>query len=260
MYDYNIAQWFLFFVIYCFAGWIWECSYVSVRTKKLTNRGFLIGPYIPIYGSGAVIILLAALPVKNNIILVFILGMVAASLLEYFTGLAMEAVFKVKYWDYSDCLLNLKGYICLKASLMWGFFSVLLINYVHKPVERFVMNINVTAIYVIAVILAVIMGVDTVVSVKAAVDLKKILQQITENNEEIKRLQKRLDVFIAVAEDEKEKLRASIEEKISEGRAILAQSKTIPRWQIIANPTAKSKHFMEALEQFREHINKIANH
>mgnify|MGYP006967144439 CR=1 FL=1 len=101
---------------------------------------------------------------------------------------------------------------------------------------------------------------DEVQAFRSAVDLKKILQQITENNEEIKRLQKRLDVFIAVAEDEKEKLRASIEEKISEGRAILAQSKTIPRWQIIANPTAKSKHFMEALEQFREHIHKIANH
>ena len=148
---------------------------------------------------------------------------------------------------------------CVIAMAVLTGVYVIMGGYLATAINDFIQGI-IMLVGIIAVILAVIMGVDTVVSVKAAVDLKKILQQITENNEEIKRLQKRLDVFIAVAEDEKEKLRASIEEKISEGRAILAQSKTIPRWQIIANPTAKSKHFMEALEQFREHIHKIANH
>ena len=71
MYNYSISQWLLFFYIYCFIGWIWESCYVSVHEKKWVNRGFLHGPFLPIYGTGAIAILWATLPVANNYFLIF---------------------------------------------------------------------------------------------------------------------------------------------------------------------------------------------
>lgn len=254
MHEYNIAQWFIFFVIYCFAGWCWETSYVSIREKKLTNRGFLAGPYIPIYGSGAIIILFFTLPVKNNLILVFIIGMIAASLLEYFTGAVMEAIFKVKYWDYSNDFLNINGYICLKASVTWGVFSVLMIKFVHKPVEKLVLSLSQTFVWVMAVILVVVMATDTVISVKTAINLKIILERITEHNDEIRRLQKRLDVLIAVAEEDRTEFVRNLELKIAERKDLFIKSGFFTRLMMKSHPTATSERFKEAFEQLKEHV------
>ena len=67
MTEYTLSQWMLFFYIYCFLGWVWESIYVSVCEKKLVNRGFLKGPFLPIYGSGAICILVVTIPVRGNI-------------------------------------------------------------------------------------------------------------------------------------------------------------------------------------------------
>lgn len=95
MYVYSLGQWLLFFFLYCFLGWVWESCYVSAKRRQWVNRGFLHGPMLPIYGTGAVIILLATIPVRDSLWLVFLLGMLAATALEYVTGAAMEALFKV---------------------------------------------------------------------------------------------------------------------------------------------------------------------
>lgn len=91
MYVYSLGQWLLFFFLYCFLGWVWESCYVSAKRRQWVNRGFLHGPMLPIYGTGAVIILLATIPVRDSLWLVFLLGMLAATALEYVTGAAMEA-------------------------------------------------------------------------------------------------------------------------------------------------------------------------
>ena len=106
MYVYTLGQWLLFFFLYCFLGWVWESCYVSARQRRWVNRGFLHGPLLPIYGFGAVIILWATLPVRGSLPLIFLLGMLAATALEYVTGAAMEALFKVRYWDYSGTALQ----------------------------------------------------------------------------------------------------------------------------------------------------------
>ena len=117
---YTIDQWILFFMFYCLCGWIWESCYVSAMERRWVNRGFLHGPLLPIYGSGALVILISTIWVKDNLWLVFLFGMIAATVLEYVTGAVMEKLFKVRYWDYSKQKLNLKGYICLTSSLAWG--------------------------------------------------------------------------------------------------------------------------------------------
>ena len=98
---YSLEQWIILFFIYAFLGYIWEVAYVSVKNHKLTDRGFLYGPIVPIYGSGALIVLLATIPFRENLWLVFFCGMLAATALEYVTGWVMEKLFAVRYWDYS---------------------------------------------------------------------------------------------------------------------------------------------------------------
>ena len=125
---YTIHQWLLLFYLYCFAGWIWESCYVSLKKRKWINRGFLKGPLLPIYGSGAIVVLVSTIMVQNNTFLIFIIGMIAATILEYITGELMERIFHVRYWDYSDKPFNINGHICLLSSLAWGIFSVLLVK------------------------------------------------------------------------------------------------------------------------------------
>ena len=256
MWDYNIVQWCLFFAIYCFIGWCWECVYVSYCEKKLTNRGFLTGPFLPIYGSGAVIILFTTIPVKNNYALIFLLGMTAATILEYVTGAVMEMVLKMRYWDYSDEAFNFRGYICLKASLAWGVFSLLLVKVIHKPLERLVLGLDDTVAIFIAVVFTIIFIVDLILSVRTALDLKEMLRQITDNIEEVKRLQKRLDVLIAVTEEDRKEFIRNMEMKISEGKAMYRKAKLNIRHLLKAHPHATSEKFREALEELKEYVSK----
>lgn len=107
---YAVSQWLIFFFIYCFLGWIWECCYVSVRKHKWVNRGFLHGPFLPIYGSGAIVILISTIAVKDIVPLVFLLGMVSSTVLEFCTGCCMEKLFGVRYWGITAIFhLILKG-------------------------------------------------------------------------------------------------------------------------------------------------------
>lgn len=129
------AHLLLYFFFYSFVGWIWESSYVSILTKRLTNRGFLTGPMLPIYGIGAVVMLCATYPVQSSDVGIFLLGLIAATMLEYVTGVVMEALFQVRYWDYSDKKFNIQGHICLSSSLAWGVFTLLLIRVVHPRIS-----------------------------------------------------------------------------------------------------------------------------
>ena len=126
MHVYTVEQWLLLFYFYCLCGWIWESCYVSCKQRQWVNRGFLHGPWLPIYGSGAILILFATLPVKDSPWGIALMGTLAATLLEYVTGAVMERIFRMRYWDYSDQPCNLHGYICLTSSLGWAGFSWLL--------------------------------------------------------------------------------------------------------------------------------------
>lgn len=214
MYSYSFIQWLLFFYIYCFLGWCWETSYVSIKKHKFTNRGFIHGPFLPIYGSGAIIVLISTLPVKHNLILVFIFGMISATILEYITGVLMETIFKVRYWDYSNQPFNINGHICLISSLAWGMFSIFMIKVLHNPIEKFVLKFNYDFVTFITFILTIGIVIDMTISIKAALDLKNIITKITESNEELIRMQKRLDVIIAILDNDKQELQEKIEKKL----------------------------------------------
>ena len=211
MYVYTLGQWLLFFFLYCFLGWVWESCYVSARQRRWVNRGFLHGPLLPIYGFGAVIILWATLPVRGSLPLIFLLGMLAATALEYVTGAAMEALFKVRYWDYSGKAFNLNGHICLTCSLAWGAFSVLLVKVLHPPFEDLVLRLPAFLADALACVLTVYFTADTVRSFQAAMDLREVLTRLTEENEDLRRLAKRAEVISAFAEEDLRRFREKTE-------------------------------------------------
>ena len=202
MYSYSMIQWLFIFYFYCFCGWCFESTYVSLKSRKLVNRGFMRGPFLPLYGSGAVMMLLVSKPFQEHILLVYVAGCVGATVLEYVTGVTMEALFKVRYWDYSKNKFNFQGHICLGSSLAWGFLTILMTEYVHKPVERLVLFIPANWLTVAAVILTAYICADFALSFKAAMDLRDILVKMEKAKEELIHIQKRLDVIIALTSED----------------------------------------------------------
>jgi len=192
MMRYTIVQWIAFFYIYAFCGWIWESCYVSVKQKKWVNRGFLRGPVVPIYGFGAVIMLVVSMPFAGNYLLTWAAGAVGATALEYVTGWAMEKLFKVKYWDYTGEKFNLRGYICLKASIAWGFFTIIMVNILHPPIERAVGRITMAENMVIVCTISVLFLIDTVLSAKDAFDMAKALEAMEKIRSELEDVQVQL--------------------------------------------------------------------
>lgn len=216
MYHYSIIQWLFFFYFYCFFGWIFESTYVSIKSRKFVNRGFMRGPFLPIYGSGAIMMLVVSMPFQDNIFLTYIAGCIGATVLELVTGIAMEALFKVRYWDYSNQKFNYKGHICLSSTIAWGFLTILMTELVHKGVERIVFLIPVLVVNVVTVIVTVYIIIDFTLSFKAAMDLRDILVGLEKAKEEMERIQKRLDVLIAVANDERTTLKLESSIRIDE--------------------------------------------
>lgn len=202
MYSYNMTQWLFFFYFYCFFGWCFESTYVSARKKHLVNRGFMRGPFLPLYGSGAIMMLVVSMPFRDNLILTYIAGCIGATALEYVTGVTMEALFKVRYWDYSNQKFNYKGHICLGSTIAWGFLTILMTEAVHRPVENFVLAIPMQALTPVVFVITVAVVVDFTLSFKAALDLRDMLVRLEKVREEMERMQKRLDVILAVADEE----------------------------------------------------------
>lgn len=231
-YHYTTAQWLFLFYFYCFCGWCIESAYVSVKTKKPVNRGFMRGPFLPLYGSGGMMMLIASAPFQEHIVLVYVAGCAGATVLEYITGVTMEALFKVRYWDYSDKPFNFQGHICLGASLSWGGLTILMTQFVHKPVERFLLSVPLGILSPVTAVLTVALSVDFAFSCKAALDIRDILIKLEKAKEELEHISKRLDVMIAFANEERshhrmeragkrrlESLRAGLEERFESIRA-----------------------------------------
>lgn len=202
MYCYNMTQWLFFFYFYCLFGWCFESTYVSLKSKHPVNRGFMRGPFLPLYGSGAIMMLVVSMPFKDNLILTYIAGCIGATALEYVTGVTMEALFKVRYWDYSNQKFNYKGQICLSSTIAWGFLTILMTEIVHKPIERFVLAIPMNVLSPIVFVITMAAVVDFTLSFKAAMDLRDILVKLEKVREEMEHMQKRLDVILAVADEE----------------------------------------------------------
>ena len=253
-FEYNLTQWLLFFYIYSFFGWCIESSYVSIRKRKFVNRGFMRGPFLPLYGSGAVLLLFVTIPVRDSLILSFIFGAAAATVLEYITGACMEALFKVRYWDYSNNPFNLHGYVCLGTSLAWGLLTIVMIRIVHEPVEHLVLSINQTVQDILAAVLTVYVTADMALSFRAALDIRAMLEKMTRVKEEMEKMQGRLDAMIAFAGPKMAEKKEEIQNLPYVGE-MLQGNKT--RLEILQTREREDSGPRKSLEQFRDEIDQI---
>ena len=212
---YTVHQWVLLFYLYCFMGWIWESCYVSLKNHKWVNRGFLKGPLLPIYGSGAIVVLISTLVVQKNLVVVFIIGMIAATILEYITGALMEKLFHVRYWDYTTEPFNINGHVCLLCSLAWGVFSVLLVRFVNPPIEYLINNIPDEILEISAYIITVFITIDAVQSFNEAMDLKNLLIRFTERNDTIINIKKRIEILEAFVNEDVKSMQEKLVEKVA---------------------------------------------
>lgn len=181
----TIETYILLFFIYSIFGWIMEVVCKLIEKKKFINRGFLIGPYCPIYGHGAILITLLLQKYINDPIALFIMGIVICSILEYLTSYFMEKIFHARWWDYSQRKFNINGRICLRTMIPFGLLG-LFIMYVSNPfffdvIEKIP---NVT-LNIICITLLVIFFIDNIVSFNIISNVNITSKKNKDNTEEI---------------------------------------------------------------------------
>ena len=170
---YNLEIYFLLFMIYSILGYVIEVLYVSFQHEKLIlSRGFFIGPLLPIYGTGALFITLFLSKYADQVITLFILSMVSCTVLEYYTSLILEKIFKLRWWDYKDKKYNLNGRVCLQNALLFGLGGVIIIEYLNPIVFKLLYPLSTLTIHVIAIISLTLFLLDFILSTKTLFILK----------------------------------------------------------------------------------------
>ena len=183
----EFAYAYAYFILYAFLGWVCEDLYCGIPKKKFINRGFFYGPYCPIYGVGALLVLYPLLFVKQYPILVFLLGMVITSVLEYVTSWAMEVLFKTRWWDYSSRFMNINGRVCLLNSTLFGLMSIVVVYVIHPIVQNFVYDIPFTILMSLLSAFTIGFGIDCVFTVIALLRRKQVFQKVQTQMEEFKK-------------------------------------------------------------------------
>ena len=216
------------------------------------NRGFLKGPLLPIYACGAITMLIISIPMKGNYVATFFAGMIGATALEYVVGWGTETLFKVKYWDYSNQKFNFQGRICLSSSIAWGAFTILMNEVLHKPIDYALMQMPDWALYTSVAIISVIFVADVIVSVKAALDLRFMLEKLTKLRQDIDELQ----VQFALAKANRKDFIDELSER-SKIRVADIQEDMKERWEVIQEKFSYSEEFVSEMREKHPELYRI---
>lgn len=214
----EISNLLLYFFIYSFLGWVLESVYKSILLKKWVNSGFLYGPLCPIYGTGALIMILFLNSFKNNIFLLFIVGFFVLSVWEYFVGWLLETFFKTKYWDYTKNKFNIKGRVCLLNSIIWGVLGIVFMEFIHPIIETKIVQNPINVIICTNVILSILGITDMILSIIKVNKMNKALDKFKELGDSLKQKIQELDELNIkqTAINKFEGVKESIEEKIED--------------------------------------------
>ncbi len=168
------------FFIYSVLGYFCEVVYCSVGQKRFVNRGFLYGPYLPIYGFGSLIVTVLLDPLSKWPVAVFILAFILTSCLEYFTSWLLEKFFSVKLWDYSKHKININGRVCLLNSTLFGILGLVAEYLVEPFVSRILGSLPADILHYAAILIVAVMSSDTVLSIMKMKAFKEGLEKIRE--------------------------------------------------------------------------------
>ena len=162
---------FILFWLYAILGWILELIVTYLRQRKIVNRGFLLGPYCPIYGVGGTVLLFLY---KYNArpFIVFVVSIFICSLIEYLASYILEAIYKVRWWDYTNRFLNVNGRICLTNSIAFGFLGVLLVCYLNPWFLNLFRSIDPKTLHLIVIIIGSITAIDVLLTLSAMDDVR----------------------------------------------------------------------------------------
>ena len=165
---------YILFWLYSFLGWLMETTLVSLQSKKFINRGFFMGPYCPIYGTGGVLLLVLS-PYKDSPFLVFILSIIICSVVEYLTSYILEMIYKVRWWDYSNRMFNLNGRVCLFNSICFGLLGMLMVSYLNPVFLNLITSLSDTILTIIALIILIITLIDMSITFSIMFDIRKTI-------------------------------------------------------------------------------------
>ena len=185
----------LYFFTYSFMGWMAECIYCGIPAKKFINRGFLAGPYCPIYGCGALVVIHLLEPWESSPALIFLSGVLLTSTLEYITSFLMEKLFHTKWWDYSKKPFNIQGRICLKNSLMFGIMVLMVFYIVHPAVMDMINWIPVTYQNLLTILITVLFLYDFYTTVHALLRKNIAFMEIENSIKELREAFKSSNIF-----------------------------------------------------------------
>lgn len=188
----QIEQYIALFFIYSIAGWIMESVSISIRNKKVTNRGFLIGPYCPIYGCGVVLITILLQKYHDDIPATFFLSILICGTLEYATSYFMEKIFKARWWDYSTRKFNINGRICLETLVPFGIAGTVITIWINPFLLKYINMVPTLAMHIILGIISILFIADSIVSFKIILNLKEMSKEFKDNTDEISNKVKRI--------------------------------------------------------------------
>lgn len=169
----DLCKLFLLFMIYSIIGWIIEIIPKSIQSKRFINRGFLIGPYLPIYGSGAIIMTLLLNDFSDKSIILFVSSLIICSFLEYMTSYLMEKIFKARWWDYSNRLFNLNGRIWIGNAILFGLCGVLVLKIGNPIFLKYINKIDDTILFLVTIVLFITFIIDVIISYNIINNVKK---------------------------------------------------------------------------------------
>mgnify|MGYP004501870111 FL=1 len=272
------VYYFLLFIIYSFAGWLYESILCSVEERRFVNRGFLNSPVCPIYGSGAILVVVTLGNIKNPLE-VFLLGVVLTGILEYLTSYIMEKLFNAKWWDYSERKFNINGRVCLLGAFVFGLMTLLAVYILNPFISSILIKIDYKILLPISILLIILLSIDLIVTVCNLINL----------NDRLAKLQKEINMYIEntkakssiiieesrhvkehIIEEskiKKEKIKDSFIELFEESEFYsekfkkILKEKTFQDIRLIkAFPNIKSTKYREAFEKFKDNIKKKQVH
>ncbi|MBM6828509.1 hypothetical protein H9X85_02530 [Anaerotignum lactatifermentans] len=185
--DQNFFHLFYYFIIYSFLGWGMESAFVSISSKEWVNRGFLSGPFCPIYGVGALFMILLLSPVTDHVFLLFFGGFFLASVVEYVIAAILEKLFHASWWDYSEKKWNLKGRVCLQRSVEWGLLTIVLMRVIHPVIQGLADNIPTLLGEAAGTLLLMYLVADAGVTVQHILRLNEKLAHLSEATDDVRR-------------------------------------------------------------------------
>lgn len=186
LFGFPITAVFLYFIFYSFLGWVMETLYCSVREQHLVPRGFLLGPICPIYGVGALVMILFLSRYMYNLVIFYVVATVLMSAWEYFVGWLLEETTHIKYWDYSQHRFNFKGRISLFICLWWGLLAYITVFHIHPDVERLIALIPAWLRYVLSGSVGTLLLADTVTTIRKLALTAKVMTRLEEVRGELK--------------------------------------------------------------------------